>query len=193
MESTMADYDLAGVVRERSGSVLAGVAPSNVYPTADGAEILIAANADTVFARLAAVMNRSELASDPRYATHVARGERMTELDELITSWTRTRPSDDLLAELKAAGVPADRIYTAADMLTDQHYAARGQVVRAASYQGWEVPMAGVVPRFSRTPGAVRATGPRLGADTKEVLSSLADLGPAEVDALARDGVISCG
>jgi formyl-CoA transferase/succinyl-CoA--D-citramalate CoA-transferase len=193
MESTMADYDLAGVVRERSGSVLAGVAPSNVYPTADGAEILIAANADNVFARLAAVMNRSELASDPRYATHVARGERMTELDELITSWTRTRPSDDLLAELKAAGVPADRIYTAADMLTDQHYAARGQVVRAASYQGWVVPMAGVVPRFSRTPGAVRATGPRLGADTKEVLSSLADLGPAEVDALARDGVISCG
>jgi formyl-CoA transferase/succinyl-CoA--D-citramalate CoA-transferase len=84
MESTMADYELAGVVRERSGSVLPGVAPSNVYPTADGDEVLIAANADTVFGRLAGAMGRPELARDPRYATHGARGEHMAELDELI-------------------------------------------------------------------------------------------------------------
>ncbi len=193
MESTMADYELGGVLRERSGSILAGVAPSNVYPTADGAEILIAANADSVFVRLAAAMGQPGLATDPRFATHGARGERMAELDELLTEWTRTQSAADLLDRLREAGVPADRIYTAADMLRDPHYAARGQVVRATSYQGWEVPMAGVVPRFSRTPGEVRSTGPRLGEHTRPVLGELGGYGAAEITGLETAGVIGCG
>lgn len=193
MESTMADYELGGVLRERSGSILAGVAPSNVYPTADGAEILIAANADSVFVRLAAAMGQPGLATDPRFATHGARGERMAELDELLTEWTRAQSAADLLDRLREAGVPADRIYTAADMLRDPHYAARGQVVRATSYQGWEVPMAGVVPRFSRTPGEVRSTGPRLGEHTRPVLGELGGYGAAEITGLETAGVIGCG
>jgi formyl-CoA transferase/succinyl-CoA--D-citramalate CoA-transferase len=193
MESSMADYELGGVLRERSGSILAGVAPSNVYPTADGAEILIAANADSVFERLAAAMHRPDLATDPRYATHGARGERMAELDELIAEWTRTLPAAELLDLLRSAGVPADRIYTAADMLSDPHYAARGQVVRATSYQGWEVPMAGVVPRFSRTPGEVRSTGARLGEHTRAVLGELGGYDDAAIGDLEAAGVIRCG
>ncbi len=193
MESTMADYELGGVLRERSGSILAGVAPSNVYPTADGAEILIAANADSVFVRLAAAMGQPGLATDPRFATHGARGEWMAELDELLTEWTRAQSAADLLDRLREAGVPADRIYTAADMLRDPHYAARGQVVRATSYQGWEVPMAGVVPRFSRTPGEVRSTGPRLGEHTRPVLGELGGYGAAEITGLETAGVIGCG
>src|SRR6185436_10106009 len=105
MESTMADYELGGVVRTRSGSVLPGVSPSNVYPASDGAEVVVAANADAVFVRLCKAMGRPELADDERFATHGARGDNMAELDGIIGAWTATRPCDDLLALLDEHGV----------------------------------------------------------------------------------------
>jgi formyl-CoA transferase/succinyl-CoA--D-citramalate CoA-transferase len=191
MESTMADYEVGGVVRERAGSVLPGVVPSNVYAAADGSEILIAANADAVFARLCDLMGRPELATDDRYATHRARAERQAELDELIGAWTVTRDGEELLARLNAGGVPAGRIFTAADMVTDPHYAARDMVLRLASYQGWTLPMTGVVPKFSATPGAVRTTGPPLGAHTEAVLTELADVSATELEELKASGVIA--
>jgi len=192
MESSMADFELGGVLRERTGSVLPGVAPSNTYPTLDGGDVVIAANADAVFARLCQVMGRPELASDERFATHGARGEWAADLDELIGAWTRTQPSARLLAALEARGVPAGRIFTAADMLADPHYIAREMVVRAQSFQGWTVPMAGVVPKFTRTPGEVRTTGARLGAHTREVLTMLAGLDASQIASLEQAGVISC-
>jgi formyl-CoA transferase/succinyl-CoA--D-citramalate CoA-transferase len=191
MESSMADFELGGVIRERSGGVLPGVAPSNAYPTADGADILIAANADAVWARLAEAMGRPELGSDPRYATHAGRAEREKELDELVAAWTATLSSAELLERMQAAGVPAGRIYTAADMVTDPHYLARDMVLRKTSYQGWDVPMAGVVPKFSGTPGSVRSAGPVLAAHTREVLTELAGANDAELTALEAAGVIS--
>lgn len=190
MESTLADYELAGVVRSRSGSVLPGVAPSNVYPTSDGAEVVIAANADSVFARLAQAMQRSDLAGDPRYATHGARGVNMASLDAVIGQWTQTMPCEQILAILDDHGVPAGRIFTAPDMLRDPHYLARDMVRRMTAAQGWDVPMTGIVPRFAATPGAIRHAGPRLGEHTDEVLSSLLGVGDDELGALRAEGVI---
>jgi formyl-CoA transferase/succinyl-CoA--D-citramalate CoA-transferase len=178
MESTMADYELGGVVRTRSGSVLKGVAPSNVYPTSDGAEVVIAANADTVFVRLCEAMGRPELAEDPRFAKHQARGENMADIDGIVSVWTATAPCDELLARLDSHGVPAGRIFTAPDMLTDPQYLARDMIRRVVSTQGWEVPMTGVVPRFSATPGTIRHPGPRLGQHTDEVLADLLGVDP---------------
>jgi formyl-CoA transferase/succinyl-CoA--D-citramalate CoA-transferase len=178
MESTMADYELGGVVRTRSGSVLKGVAPSNVYPTSDGAEVVIAANADTVFVRLCEAMGRPELAVDPRFAKHQARGENMADIDAIVSAWTATAPCDELLATLDEHGVPAGRIFTAPDMLSDPHYLAREMIRRVVSTQGWEVPMTGVVPRFSATPGTIRHPGPRLGQHTDEVLAELLGVDP---------------
>jgi formyl-CoA transferase len=173
MESTMADYELGGVLRSRTGSVLPGVAPSNVYPTADGAEVVIAANADTVFARLCQAMGRPELAKDPRFEKHGGRGEHSEALDAEVAAWTRTRPCAELLAHLDDHGVPAGRIFTAPDMLADPQYLAREMVRRVVSTQGWEVPMTGVVPRFAGTPGTIRFPGPRLGQHTDEILAEL--------------------
>jgi formyl-CoA transferase len=190
MESTMADYELGGVVRGRSGSVLPGVAPSNVYPTGDGSEILIAANADSVFARLCVAMGDPALAGDPRYATHSARGEHMAELDARIATWTSSLGTADALATLEARGVPAGRIYTAPDMLTDPHYLARGMVERIMSRQGWDVPVTGVVPRFTRTPGTIRSAGPSLGEHTAEVLRHIAGLDDDAIDSLAELGLL---
>ena len=173
MESTMADYELGGVVRTRSGSVLPGVAPSNVYPTADDADVVIAGNADAVFTRLCKAMGAPELADDPRFATHGARGANAEELDALIAAWTSTMPCTHVLAILDEHGVPAGRIYTAPDMLSDPQYLARDMVRRVISTQGWEVPMTGIVPRFTATPGDIRRPGPRLGEHTDEVLREL--------------------
>jgi formyl-CoA transferase/succinyl-CoA--D-citramalate CoA-transferase len=191
MESTMADYEIGGVIRERAGSVLPGVAPSNVYAAADGTEVVIAANADAVFARLCSVMGRPELASDARYATHHGRAGHQEELDVLIGEWTATLDGAELLRRLNAEGVPAGRIFTAADMVRDPHYAAREMVLRLASHQGWEVPMTGVVPKFSATPGAIRTTGAPLGAHTREVLGQFAGVGAAELRELEASGVIA--
>jgi formyl-CoA transferase len=190
MESTMADFELGGVTRTRSGSVLPGVAPSNVYPTGDGAEIVVAANADNVFSRLCEAMSRPELATDPRFATHHGRGENMAELDDLVGAWTTSSPCDDLLATLDAHGVPAGRIFTAPDMLTDPQYLARDMVRRLTSNQGWEVPMTGVVPRFTKTPGTIRHTGPTLGEHTDAVLREVLGMGCDEITSLRADGAV---
>jgi formyl-CoA transferase/succinyl-CoA--D-citramalate CoA-transferase len=173
MESTMADYELGGVVRTRTGSVLPGVAPSNVYPTADDADVVIAGNADAVFTRLCKAMGAPELADDPRFGTHGARGANAEELDALIGAWTSTMPCAHVLAILDEHAVPAGRIFTAPDMLSDPQYLARDMVRRVISTQGWEVPMTGIVPRFTGTPGDIRRPGPRLGEHTDEVLREL--------------------
>ncbi len=191
MESTMADYEVAGVIRERAGSVLPGVAPSNVYAAADGVGVLIAANADAVFSRLCDVMGRPELARDDRYATHRARASHQEELDRLIEEWTVTLDGEELLARLNDGGVPAGRIFTAADMVCDPHYIARDMVLRLATHQGWTLPMTGIVPKFSVTPGVVRTTGAPLGAHTAEVLTELADVDAEELEGLEAKGVIA--
>ncbi len=175
MESSLADAEIAGVVRTRSGGELPGVAPSNAYPTNDGHEVLIAANADAVFSRLSAAMERDDLTTDPRYATHLARGEHAAELDAVIGTWTGSMAADELLDLLSEHKVPAGRVYTALDALADPHYRARHMVQRLTTASGVSIPVTGVVPRFSRTPGSLRSAGPRLGADTDAVLTSPAE------------------
>src|SRR3546814_13033227 len=109
MESTMADYELGGVVRERSGSVLPRVAPSNVYPTADGAEVVVAGNADAVFARLCQALGQPEPHTGARFASHGASGHHMTELAELLGAWTSAMHCKQLLPLPHEQGVPAGR------------------------------------------------------------------------------------
>lgn len=173
MESLLPEWTIAGRSRERTGSILPKVAPSNTYPTADGAQILIGANRDTVFARLCALMGEPELANDERYATHTARGERQDELDAHIGKWTRGFDTADLLDKLHEAGVPAGRVYQAEDMLADPHFAARQAIVRLMHPELGEFPMQNVVPRLSSTPGAVRTVGPELGEHNREIYQGL--------------------
>jgi formyl-CoA transferase len=189
MESLLPEWEIAGSRRERTGAILPGTAPSNAYPTADGADVVVGANRDTVFARLCDAMGRPELASG-EFATHDGRGRRQDELDELIADWTRTLEADDLLERLHRAGVPAGRVYTAADMVTDPHFAARQAIVRLAHPELGEFPMQNVVPRLSETPGAVRAVGPELGAHNAEVYGALLGADSATLRRWSDDGVI---
>ena len=192
MESSMADFEVGGVVRERSGGILPGVAPSNAYPTRNGTDVVIAGNADSVFARLCDAMGRPDLVEDERFKTHSSRGQNMEAIDQIIAEWTIDFAVDDLLELLDAHGVPAGSIFTARDMINDPHYLARDMVVRRMSKQDWEIPMPGVVPKFSKTPGSVRSVGPLLGADTYDVLKNLGGLSEDELKALQAEGTIFC-
>ncbi|GAB2961770.1 CoA transferase [Amycolatopsis acidiphila] len=190
MESLIPEWDLAGSRRERTGSVLPGVAPSNVYPTRDGGEVLIAANRDTVFYRLCGVMGREDLQDNEDYRTHAARGRHQQDLDQLVSAWTRTLEAEDLLARLHEAGVPAGLIYTAADMLADPHFQARQAIVRLVHDKLGEFPMQNVAPRLSGTPGAVRSLGPELGQHNDEIYGELLGADEAQREQWVSQGII---
>ncbi|MEZ0050268.1 formyl-CoA transferase [Mycobacterium sp. MAA66] len=173
MESTITEWDAIGYQRERHGTILPGVAPSNVYPTADGQTILIAANQDTVFLRLAAAMERPALVTEDGFETHKQRGDRQQELDELISKWSVEYDADTLLERLHDAGVPAGRVYRAKDMLSDEHFTARDAIVRVDDGRGHDLAMQNVAPKLSDTPGSVRWAGPSLGEHNAEVLTRI--------------------
>lgn len=190
MESLISEYDQAGYVRERTGAILPNVAPSNVYPTADRKLLLIAANQDTVFRRLAEAMRQPALGKDERYATHSARGRHQQELDDLIAAWTRTLPLDDLSALLEEHGVPCGGIYRAPEMLEDAQFEAREAIIRVAHPKFGKLAMQNAVPKLSRTPGGVRHAGPELGEHNEEILGGLLGLDAAKRADLARSGVV---
>jgi len=190
MESLVPEYVVSGHVRQRTGSVLEGVAPSNVYQCSDG-EYLIGANQDAVFARLCAAMGRAELATDPRYATHLARGERQKELDELIETWTRTLTMAQVEAIMIEHSVPAGKIYGAADMLRDEHFAARDALVEVDSPRWGKFAMQNSFPKFSDTPGSIRTLAPQsIGEHNAEVYGELLGMDEAALADLKAAGAI---
>ncbi|MEH6810566.1 MAG: CoA transferase [Hyphomonas oceanitis] len=170
MESYVADYSTSGFMRTRTGAILPKIAPSNVYPCKDG-EFLIGGNQDPIFKRLCDAMGRPDLATDVRYATHLARGEHQAELDGIISDWTRTLSVAELETLLLEHSVPSGKIYTAADMVTDPHYAAREAIVTVDDPELGPVKMQNTFPKFSATPGSIRKHAPRsVGEDTADIL-----------------------
>jgi crotonobetainyl-CoA:carnitine CoA-transferase CaiB-like acyl-CoA transferase len=189
MEGLVAEYAVAGVTRQRSGAILPGIAPSNVYPCADG-EFMIAANADAVFGRFCKAMGRPELAADPRYRDHLSRGANQAELDGIIADWTRTRTVDAVEAAMLEAAVPAGRLYGPADMVHDPHFVAREAVLEVEHPKWPGLKMQGFFPKLSETPGRLRRLAPQtVGQDNAEVLGALG-LSGSELEGLHTRGVI---
>jgi formyl-CoA transferase len=189
MESLVTEFDQLGHVRERSGPILPRIAPSNVYPTRDGI-VMIGANQDTVFARLAQAMGRAELAADARYRDHQARGTHQAELDELIAGWTAKFATRELLALLEQHGVPSGLIYRTPDMLDDPHFAAREAIVTTAHPHFGQLRMQNVAPRLSASPSSIRTPAPEIGQHNDEVYRDLLGLPPEELSKLRAAGVI---
>jgi formyl-CoA transferase len=189
MESLLPEFDAQGVVRERSGSALPGIAPSNLYPCSDGAYVLIAGNADSLYHRLMTTIGREDLRDDPGLARNDGRAARMQEIDDAIAAWTLERTQDAVLAAMEQAEVPAGRIYSAADIAADPHYAARGMIEQIVAGDREPLKVPGIVPKLSATPGAIRSAAPALGAHTDEVLRA-AGYSAAEIAALRESKVL---
>ena len=190
MEGLVPEYDRTGYIRERSGSVLKGIAPSNVYKCKDG-EFMIGANKDSLWKRLATAMGRDELGDDPRYATHLARGENQDELDDLINDWTRTLTIDEVDALMIEHSIPAGRVYRAPDMLADPHFQAREAIIEVETERFGPLKMQSSFPKLSATPGSVRRPAPsKVGQHNAEIYGELLGLEAAELAAMADQGII---
>jgi crotonobetainyl-CoA:carnitine CoA-transferase CaiB-like acyl-CoA transferase len=189
MESLVPEYDMLGHVRERSGGALPGIAPSNTYPTGDGAYVVIAGNSDPIFKRLMNVIGRNDLGENPAFAHNDGRAAQSNILDDAISAWSSSLPISDVLQALEQAEVPAGRIYNVADIVADPHYQARGMILDAQLPGGANVKMPGIVPKLSDTPGEVNWQGPALGQHTDSVLDSLG-LTVADIERLKKEGVV---
>ncbi|MFM0548829.1 CaiB/BaiF CoA-transferase family protein [Paraburkholderia strydomiana] len=189
MESLVPEYDLLGHVRERSGGALPGIAPSNTYPTEDDGYVVIAGNSDPIFRRLMQAIGRADLADDTALAHNDGRARHCAMLDEAIAAWTSHHSTNDVLAALERAEVPAGRIYSVADIVSDPHYQARDMLLQAQLPGGASVKMPGIVPKLSDTPGEVRWQGPTLGEHTGSVLSELG-FATEEIERLRREGAV---
>ena len=177
MESLITEYDKRGFIRERTGAILPNIAPSNIYSTRDGM-VLVAANQDTVFKRLCVAMGAPELATDPRYSTHQARGTHQRELDECIGAWTGGLTTTQVLEILQRpdTAVPSGLIYRAPDMLADPHFKAREAIVTTQHPRFGELRMQNVAPKLSATPGSIRSPSPELGQHNDEVYLQLLEM-----------------
>lgn len=173
MESMLPEFDALGVVRERTGSILPGIAPTSAYRCSDGSYVLIAGNGDSIFRRLALAMGRADLADDATLAHNDGRAARQAWLDAEIEAWTTTRTPETVLAAMETAHVPASKIYTVADIATDPHFAAREMIREVVLADGSRLKVPGIVPKLSATPGGFAAGGPALGEHTDAVLRSL--------------------
>ncbi len=190
MEGLVPEFDHGGFIRERSGSILPGIAPSNVYNCKDG-EYMIGANKDSLWQRLANAMGRPELGSDDRYATHLARGGNQLELDEIINAWTATLTVEEVDALMIEYSIPAGRVYRAPEMLADPHFKAREAIIEVETERFGKLKMQGAFPKLSATPSSVRSPAPSLvGQHNEEIYRGLLGLGIEDMAALQTIGAI---
>ena len=177
MESLLPEYAAQGHQRERTGSKLPGISPSNTYLCNSGDYVVIAGNGDAIFRRLMMAIGRSDLADDPALAHNDGRVAQDDKLDEVIGTWTAARSLATVLEVLERADVPCGRVYTAADIYEDPHYRARDMIDAQVLPDGTPIELPGIVPKLSGTPGQTRWVGPELGEHTREVLASIGIVG----------------
>ena len=190
MEGMLPEYSVFGSVRQPTGARIATAAPSSAYPTSDGGWILIAGNSDPIFARLAALIGRPDLADDPRFKGNAARVAHVEELDALIGAWTARHGAAELDRMLADADVPACVSYTAAEIAADPQFRARGMVREVQDPVFGSVLHAGVVPHVPQDPGGIRWAGPALGAHTDDILAGIG-LTPEAIADLRGAGVVA--
>lgn len=191
LESIVPEYDRLGIVRGPQGTNLKGIAPSNIFRSRDGRWIVIAANGENVFRRLCVAIGRPELADDPRFATHLARGEHQDEIEGIVAAWAAERDAGEIDSVLNEAGVICGPVYTIADIFADEHFRAREMLVEHEDPEFGEYLGPGIVPKLSETPGAVRWSATwEEGSHNGEVYGDLLGLSDQELAALKGEGVV---
>jgi succinyl-CoA---D-citramalate CoA-transferase len=191
LDDAILEYSGTGSIRQPSGATSDRAVPSGTYPCSDGHMVVIGGNSDSIFRRLMTVIGRPELGEKPEYRSNAGRIAGLQEIDGAIATWTTKRTSAEVVAELNAHGVPSGPIYNSADIVQDPQFRAREAVVDVFIPEiGRALAMQGIVPRFSETPGAIRWTGPGLGAHNREIYQGLLGLDDREYENLEQEGVI---
>jgi crotonobetainyl-CoA:carnitine CoA-transferase CaiB-like acyl-CoA transferase len=191
MESTIPEFDRAGLIRERTGSTLPGITPSNTYKCADGKFVVIGGNGDAIFKRLMNTLGRKDIAEDLRFENNAKRSGHAEYLDGIIEDWTRSLPFTEVMKHLDNAKVPAGSIYSVEDIMNDPHYQAR-QMIQEIAVEGLgKLKMPGIVPKMSATPGEIEWAGPKLGQHTEDILVGKLGLTKEQIQGLKDNGIIS--
>jgi len=190
MEGILPEYDLKGIIRERTGSTLPGIAPSNTYVCGDGKYLVIGANGDSIFKRLMRAIGREDLANDPKLSDNQGRADHSDLIDEVIESWTKQRTLKEAQKLLDEAAVPVGPIYSIEDIVEDEQYKARGMLEPVVLPDGKEVLSPGIVPKLSETPGQLKWVGPSLGEHNEEIYEKLIKMAPEKIAALKDTGII---
>ena len=189
LEGVVPEYDGGGVVREPSGSTITGIVPTNTYRCADSKFIVIGANGDSIFKRLCEKMGRPEMGEDKRFADNAGRVEHEPEIDAAIAEWTGSVDSITALTMLEQARVPSGPIYSVADMMSDEHFIARG-LFEQVEFNGKTLKIPAMVPKLSETPGRTDWAGPEVGAFNDEIYRDLLGLSAEEIARLREQGVV---
>lgn len=190
MEGMLPEFGALGRIKQPTGGAIATAAPSNAYPSKQGEFVLIAANSEPLFAALAELLGRRDLIGDERFAGNAERVANAWELDRIITGWSQSLDTQQLLDALKNAGIPSSKVYTAEDISTDEQYRARGMVREVADPRFGDVLHPGIVPHFPGAPGRVRNTGPEIGADGVSIARELLGYDDGKVAQLQQTGVL---
>jgi crotonobetainyl-CoA:carnitine CoA-transferase CaiB-like acyl-CoA transferase len=189
LESVVPEYDRGGVIRECSGSTLTGIVPTNTYRCKDGKDVIIGANGDSIFKRLTVAMGKPEMGDDPRFADNAGRVIHEPEIDAAIAAWMETMTGDEALGLLEKAEVPSGPIYSVADMMTDEHFNARG-LFETVESNGSPLKIPAMIPKLSDTPGKTLWPGPALGAHNEEILGEILGMSGEDIARLRKDGDI---
>lgn len=193
-ESLLPEYDGYGIIRQRTGNILPGLTPSNIYACQEGKWVVIGGNADGVFKRLMQAIGRADLAEDPGFADNPGRSRHQEFLDGVIADWTSHHTLDEVLETMNEAGVPAGPIYDASDIVNDPHFSARAMIedheISIVPGERNRVRFPGIVPKLSETPGETQWLGPKLGVHNEEVYGQLLGFTPERLEQLKQDGII---
>lgn len=190
MESMVPEYDQFQHIRERTGSTLPGIVPSNTYLCQDGKYIVIGGNGDSIFKRLMKAVGRNDMAESPLYATNDLRAGKSEELDEAIEEWTKTKTLKEALEALDSFDVPSGAIYSIEDMFQDVHYQAREMIQSVPVEDLGKLKMPGIVPKFSESPGDIKWAGPKLGEHNEEVFGNVLGYSAEKIQQLKAKGIL---
>jgi len=188
LEAVIPEFDGAGEIRQPAGSTVTGIVPTNTYRCADGKYVIIGGNGDSIFKRLMVTAERADLAEDPRLAKNPGRVANEAEIDGAIEAWCATLPSAEVLEKLEANRVPCGPIYSAADMMADPHFQARG-LFQQVEINGAPLKIPAIMPRLGGTPGTTRWPGGDAGGDTEAVARGELGLSEQEFQRLKAQGV----
>lgn len=189
LEGVVPEYDGAGAVREPAGTTVTGIVPTNTYPCRDGKHVVVGGNGDSIFKRLMVAVGRPEMARDPALASNAGRVAEQASIEAVLQQWCLARDAAEVITVLEEARVPVGPIFSAADMLADPHYQARG-LFESVEIDGQPLQIPAIVPRLDTTPGRTDWPGTAIGSHNDEILREVLGLDDAALEELAQAGVI---